>query len=262
MFCSACGQQNADEASFCSKCGKQITSLTPAQQPPPGAAPANVYIGMKESGIVTAMSVVGLVFGLIGMNGSFIPCIGSLAFYIGIPAALISAIALFIAYSQNSKKTFAVVALTISLIGVVISGWQYHSIVSLGNSLERELKQMNNIPQIPNKQSAPKVGSNLQSKDQTNSFSVSPLSIKLSDNKTLKVTLKLTSQSVELTSHILRNEAAVKKVVSATLSKMTSAQLSVFGEKDNLRYKLAEAVGQAIGLQDGVEVAFTEFEIQ
>jgi hypothetical protein len=39
---------------------------------------------LKDSGTVTAMSVVGFVFGLIGMLGSFIPCIGSLAFYIGI----------------------------------------------------------------------------------------------------------------------------------------------------------------------------------
>ena len=97
---------------------------------------------LKDSGTVTALSVIGLIFGLIGMLGSFIPCIGSLAFYVGIPAAIISAIALSVAYSQKAKRTFAIVALTISLIGVVISGWQYFSIISAGENARQQLEQM------------------------------------------------------------------------------------------------------------------------
>ena len=54
---------------------------------------------LKDSGAVTALSVIGLVFGLIGMLGSFIPCLGSLAFFVGIPAAIASGIALAIACS-------------------------------------------------------------------------------------------------------------------------------------------------------------------
>jgi hypothetical protein len=139
MFCPECGQQNTDDSKFCTSCGKPITLLTKIRPSSPSTAPANANADLKESGAVTAMSVIGFVFGLIGMLGSFIPRIGSLAFYIGIPAALISAIALGIAYSQNAKRTFAVVALTISLIGVVISGWQHYSIVSAGQNAEREL---------------------------------------------------------------------------------------------------------------------------
>ena len=101
---------------------------------------------LKDSGTVTAMSVVGFVFGLIGMLGSFIPCLGSLAFYVGIPAAIISGIALGVAYSQNAKRTFAIVAVTISLIGVVISGWQYFSIISAGNKAKRALEEMTRSP--------------------------------------------------------------------------------------------------------------------
>lgn len=97
---------------------------------------------IKDSGTVTALSVIGLVFGLIGMLGSFIPCIGALAYYIGIPAAIISAIALGVAYSQNAKRTFAIVALTISLIGIVISGYQYFSIKSSGENARQQLQQM------------------------------------------------------------------------------------------------------------------------
>ena len=113
---------------------------------------------LKDSGTVTAMSVVGFVFGLIGMLGSFIPCIGSLAFYIGIPAAIISGIALGVAYSQNAKRTFAIAALTISLIGVVISGWQYFSIISAGKKAKEELERMSRTHIPPQQEKRPQVG--------------------------------------------------------------------------------------------------------
>ncbi|MBM4285700.1 MAG: DUF2207 domain-containing protein [Deltaproteobacteria bacterium] len=96
---------------------------------------------LKESGTVTAISVVGFVFGLIAMLGSFIPCVGAFAFFIGIPAAIISGIGLGIAYSQKAKRTFAIVALTISCIGVVVSGFQYLSIISAGESAKREMQR-------------------------------------------------------------------------------------------------------------------------
>ena len=158
MFCSECGEKNEADANFCTNCGKKFLPAktapsssaeqsSSAETSSTSAAPTYVHTELKDSGTVTAMSVIGFVFGLIGMMGSFIPCIGSLAFYIGIPAALVSAIALGIAYSQNAKKTFAVVAVTISLIGVVISGWQYFSIVSAGKNAERELKKMFNQEQ-------------------------------------------------------------------------------------------------------------------
>jgi uncharacterized membrane protein len=49
--------------------------------------------------------VIGLVFGLIGMLGSFIPCLGSLPFFVGIPAAIVSGIALAIAYARAADRS-------------------------------------------------------------------------------------------------------------------------------------------------------------
>lgn len=95
---------------------------------------------LKDSGTVTALSVIGLVFGLIGMLGSFIPCLGSLAFFVGIPAALVSGAGLAVAYSQHAKRTLAIAALTISLIGVVVSGAQYFSIVSAGEKARQQMQ--------------------------------------------------------------------------------------------------------------------------
>lgn len=97
---------------------------------------------LKDSGTVTALSVVGLVFGLIGMVGSFIPCLGALAFVVAIPAAIISGVALGVAYTQKAKRTFAIVALTIALIGVVVSGIQYFTIVSAGEKARQKLEQI------------------------------------------------------------------------------------------------------------------------
>ena len=113
---------------------------------------------LKDSGAVTALSVVGLVFGLIGMNGSFITCLGALALYVALPAAVVSGLALGIAYSQKAKRTFAIVALTISLIGVVISGWQYLSIISAGKSAQRSLERMAAENQKPSPPPAPGKG--------------------------------------------------------------------------------------------------------
>jgi hypothetical protein len=163
MFCSECGHNNADDAKFCTKCGKKlvtektippsvestekpvtVVSQDAGQTHSSSPVESKIHVGteLKDSGTVTALSVIGLVFGLIGMLGSFIPCIGSLAFYVGIPAAIASAIALGIAFSQNAKRTFAIVALTISLIGVVISGWQYFSIISTGEKARKELEKL------------------------------------------------------------------------------------------------------------------------
>jgi len=96
----------------------------------------------KSSGAVTALATIAFVFGLIGMLGSFIPCIGALAFYIGIPAAIVGIIALVVAKAQNAKNTFVIVALVVSLIGVAISGWQYFSIKAKGENARQEMQRM------------------------------------------------------------------------------------------------------------------------
>lgn len=96
---------------------------------------------LKSSGSATALATIGFIFGLIGLIGSFIPCFGALAFLCAIPAAIASAIAVIITYTQNAKKAFAVTALTVSLLGVVISGVQYFGIIAAGEAARQSLQR-------------------------------------------------------------------------------------------------------------------------
>jgi hypothetical protein len=78
----------------------------------------------EASAATTVMSVIALVFGIIGLLGSFIPCLGAFAIWLALPSSILSGIATYLAYSKSESKVFPLIALTISCIGLVISGAQ------------------------------------------------------------------------------------------------------------------------------------------
>jgi hypothetical protein len=84
----------------------------------------------QGSGLVTALATVGMVFGLIGLLGSFIPCLGVLAMYVSFPAIIAAGIATWLAYSKRVGKGLPIAALTISIIGFMISYAQYAAMTS------------------------------------------------------------------------------------------------------------------------------------
>lgn len=84
----------------------------------------------KGTGLVTALSTVGMVFGVIGMLGSFIPCFGAMAFYISLPATIISGVGAWLAYNNRISIGLPIAAVTISAIGLIISGLQIMSLSS------------------------------------------------------------------------------------------------------------------------------------
>jgi hypothetical protein len=75
----------------------------------------------EASAANTVMSVIGLVFGILGMLVSFIPFIGGFAIFLAFPSSVMAGIATYLAYSNGEPKTFPLVSLTISVIGLVIS---------------------------------------------------------------------------------------------------------------------------------------------
>ncbi len=96
----------------------------------------------KEAGLATTLLVIGFFLGVTATIGSFISFIGPLAFFIGIPAAICSSIAITLVDFTGSKKTFSYIALTISFIGVVSSGLQHFSKTGTDEAPKHQLEQM------------------------------------------------------------------------------------------------------------------------
>ena len=95
-----------------------------------------------ESGTVTALSVISMIFGTIGLLGSFIPCLGAFAIWIAIPAALCGGAAFFVAKSKGVSIGFPVAAFVVSLLGLVISSVQIMAITSAGKAANDGIKEM------------------------------------------------------------------------------------------------------------------------
>ena len=90
----------------------------------PPQQPQYVPTQRPESGTVTALAVVSIIFGTIGLLGSFIPCLGAFAIWIAVPAALCGAGATFMAKSKGCSIGFPVAAFVVSILGVIISAVQ------------------------------------------------------------------------------------------------------------------------------------------
>lgn len=86
--------------------------------------PQYVPTQRPESGTVTALAVVSIIFGTIGLLGSFIPCLGAFAIYIAVPAALCGAGATYMAKSKGCSIGLPVAAFIVSVLGVIISAVQ------------------------------------------------------------------------------------------------------------------------------------------
>ena len=83
-----------------------------------------IIVKKEESAAVTTLSVIGLILGAIALLGSFIPCLGALAIFIATPAAICSGIGLFLAKQKKVSMTLSIIALVISCIAIIISGFQ------------------------------------------------------------------------------------------------------------------------------------------
>ena len=75
------------------------------------------------------MGIISLVLGGLSIILSFVPCVGILAFYSGIVAAILSVIALVMANSAKASKSMAIIALVVSVASVGVGWWQAHRLV-------------------------------------------------------------------------------------------------------------------------------------
>ncbi|MBK8804908.1 MAG: hypothetical protein IPN71_23135 [Fibrobacteres bacterium] len=93
----------------------------------------------EQIAIVTTLSVISLSFGILGMLGSFIPCLGSLAIVIALPATIIGAIGVFVANKKNTPKEFAIAATVLSAIGLVVSGVQTFAMFGASAAMSKSM---------------------------------------------------------------------------------------------------------------------------
>lgn len=97
------------------------------------------------SAIAVILSVTALVFGLIGLLGSFVPLFGIFALNIAVPASLIGALAVITAYVRNTNKAFPVAVLTVCLLGTGISAYQYAFFQKSGGNLREANRDLHSI---------------------------------------------------------------------------------------------------------------------
>ena len=94
------------------------------------------------SSAITALSVLVLVFGIIGLLGSFIPCLGMLAIYISIPTAIVGVITVIAAKKVNAPRGLAVAGLVIALIASGIAIAQASALDSANKKLEQKNREL------------------------------------------------------------------------------------------------------------------------
>ena len=99
MFCSNCGASNAEQTSFCSKCGTPVNQGAPTMPPPVFAPPRPTSPG-------STFSVVGIICGAIAFL--LLPIVFG-------PVGLI-----FGAVAKSKGEEKAVVALVVSGLGLVV----------------------------------------------------------------------------------------------------------------------------------------------
>jgi hypothetical protein len=73
---------------------------------------------MRKSGLVSALAIIGLVLGVVGLLISFLPCIGWLGILASGPALILAIVALVVASARNAPKNLAIAALCVSVVGV------------------------------------------------------------------------------------------------------------------------------------------------
>ena len=100
----------------------------------------------KPSSAVTALSVCVLVFAIIGLLGSFIPCLGMFTIYISVPTAIVGIITVIMAKKVNAPRSLPVAGLVIALIAVGLAIAQISAMQATGKSaqeMSRKLEQEN-----------------------------------------------------------------------------------------------------------------------
>lgn len=94
------------------------------------------------TGAVLFLATLGIVVGTIGVVSSLIPLIGAFAFFVSVPATIVSGIAYFISRSNEARRTLAIIACAISSVGVILSFLHFFAIATVVKHQEEKVGQL------------------------------------------------------------------------------------------------------------------------
>lgn len=115
--------------------------------------PQQVVVSQRpESGTVTALAVISIIFGTIALLGSFIPCLGALAIWIAIPAALCGAGATYLAKTKGCSIGLPVAAFIVSVLAIIISSVQIMALSSIGKAALDHAEELEKAARVTNSQ--------------------------------------------------------------------------------------------------------------
>jgi len=101
----------------------------------------------SKSDLATGLAILGLVLGILALLAAFVPILGSFAFFLGVPAAAVSLVALLIALARKAPSGLCVGALLVCLVANAVSWSQYSAIKKMGESSQENIERMFGKPQ-------------------------------------------------------------------------------------------------------------------
>ncbi len=115
--------------------------------PPPQQQSTQQNVPPKSSNTPQVLGIIGLVFGIIALVISFIPCLGLYAIFPGVLAIILSVVGLVLANKSEGSKGLIIAALVISIIATLVSGYQYYVLSRTASNLQdaaNALEEFNN----------------------------------------------------------------------------------------------------------------------
>ena len=94
------------------------------------------------------LEIIGLILGIIAIIGSFIPCLGTLAFIPGLIGLILGVIGFLKAKDNGYPKGMAIAVIAVSLIACAISVFQIVAIGNMASDIQADMKEYESCEQL------------------------------------------------------------------------------------------------------------------
>ena len=94
------------------------------------------------------LEIIGLILGIIAIIGSFIPCLGTLAFIPGLIGLILGVIGFLKAKDNGYPKGMAIAVIAVSLIACAISVFQIVAIGNMASDIQADMKEYESCEEL------------------------------------------------------------------------------------------------------------------